>query len=479
MIRFTCPNTLCGKSLKAPPEAAGHLVRCSGCGTQITVTHNSGGERPNALPMGTNSSVTNRPPALPSHSPSRHESTYPSDPSDEEADDDRPLWRDPVQLALMTSISAGLFTLVAAFLIGAAFYRQTVSVPLLSLGLIALLLAMTSGLLALQLFAAKQRAIAGRPVRLLFGLARLITWEQNEGLLLLRDKKVVERIYGPRSGGGLRLLYPFLGEEVRERVPLSIQLTWYEDSRVLTREAVQLSVKVALYWQVRDLEAYSYKIDSEVRSLRDGSRTGAGSVVIAMPVRSGRSRLDVANVWMRTLAESSLRKLVSQTSTLQIVSKRAAMSLPEEVVQNAPVGTDDATPATPDVIADRLKAELHPRVSEYGLGIDRVEIQEVQLPPAFQKAVDDVWVAATQPRKSRYEAESMEAKLSVVCRLLGKEAAAMGEIVQKLPSGSYLGNPLASLQAMITQLAAAPAAALPVATPLASPTKPSQEPPSA
>jgi regulator of protease activity HflC (stomatin/prohibitin superfamily) len=320
---------------------------------------------------------------------------------------------------------------------------------------ISVILAVLSGYFSLQLFTAKQRAINSKQhcVPLLFGLARLVTWEQNEGLIFLRNKRIEHQIYGPVHGGGLRIIYPFLGEELRGRVPLTLQLTWFQDERVLTRESIQLSVKMGIWWQVDDLEKYFYTIDHEVHAFEDQTPSIPGPDVVTYVEPSEAGPRDIAEIWVLSMAESCLRGLISGTSAFLIVSKHAASCL--RVEGDNPtnsLGSDDYTPATPDVLAHKILAELQPQVNQYGLRINRIEIQEVQLPASIQQAVDDVWVASTQPAKTGYEAEALRKRLIVLCDLLGKEAVAAQEIVKSLPTGSLLGNPLATLQMMLDTL---------------------------
>ena len=389
-----------------------------------------------------------------------------------------PLWRDPVKLAMsVTGLCVCCGLLFLSFL-AIALARESPPTALVVAVVILFLSSAVSGHLAIQLFVAKQKAIAGkgRPVPVLFGLGVLITWEQNEGLILLRDKQITETIYGPESGGGLRILYPVFGEELRAQVPLTLQLTWFRDDRVLTRESIQLVVKVALWWKVSNLEAYFYRIDQEIHSLQDRDRPGEGFATAARPTPRGQLR--IAEVWVQTLTEACLRKLISDTSTFLIISKRAASRLHVESGHAPRVGdpsdSDDLKPATPDVLAEQLKAELLLRLKSYGLEMERVEIQEVQLPPAIQQAVNEVWIASTQPTKSAYEARTVENRLEVLCRLLGKEAVGVSEIVGRLPPGAFMSNPLAWLPAVMEQIAGA--AKTP--TPLGGMLPPAPSPPS-
>jgi len=224
-----------------------------------------------------------------------------------------------------------------------------------------------------------------------FGLLRLVLWEANEGLLLLKNKQISSLIYGPRDGGGVRFIYPVFGEEVKDWVPLTLRLTYFEDERVLTRESVPLFIKVALWWRVADLEKYYYSVDKEVHvvgseDLDLEEATGTG------PAPSLRAQKNAAEQWVKALAESCIRKIVSQSSTAFVVSKNASSYLHVDRRHEQlppPQGKREAQgpiqeSATPDVLADEIHDMLEPKVREYGLEIDRVEVQEVRLPGDLQ-----------------------------------------------------------------------------------------------
>ncbi len=355
-------------------------------------------------------------------------------------------WRDPSRLTIAAGVLAAV-SLIGVFLSLTILFWKGVycfSLPLFALSLIVsgLFLAAT-----IKLLFAKQRAISGRQVSILFGLAKLIVWEQNEGLLMLKNKKVWNQIYGSVVGGGLKVIYPVLGEEVRIRAPLTIQLTWFIDEKVLTRDAVQLKVKTAIWWEIHNLEAFFYKIDSEVHSTRSDRLTSGSEAVTAN--RSARGHLSVAEIWVKTLTESCLRKLISETSTFLIVSKQASQGLPAEMFQGS---SEPTAIATPDRIAKELQTELAKRITSYGINIDRIEIQDVQLPPRIQTAVDEVWISATQPKRSENEASALRNHLQVLADVLGKDAAGLMQIVDKMPSNSYLGNPVGLIQKVMSQL---------------------------
>jgi regulator of protease activity HflC (stomatin/prohibitin superfamily) len=445
---FECPG--CRKVYKARVEDGGKMMKCKvpECGV-VTM-----------IPGGSPS------PSLMVPSPVGED----VEPEDESKLQTTPtLWRDPVKLALSVATIAGCFAVLFLLFLSIALSKEPPPVGLLVIAVVMFVLSAVSGCCALQLFTAKQRVITTkrRSVPVFFGLARLITWEQNEGLILLRDKKISETIYGPKSGGGIHIIYPLLGEELRAQVPLTLQLTWFRDERVMTRESIQLVVKVAIWWEICDLEAYFYRIDREVHSLDDRNLPravpipGEGVVTRASPTLRGP--LAIAEVWVRTVAEICLRKLITGTSLFLMVSK-----------------SEGTNSATAEVVPEQLKTEIKSRLNGYGLEIERVEIQEVQLPAAIQQAVHEVWVAASVKTKSKHDAEATRHRLQVLVDLLGRDNAALREIVDKLPAGAFFGcNPFAPIIAQLGALGAASGVAavgalLPPATSSVLPSPPSK-----
>src|SRR5204863_1104096 len=77
------------------------------------------------------------------------------------------------------------------------------------------------------------------------GAVRLLLWEPNEGLVILKYKKVSDIIQG--GSGGTRFIYPIKGEELRARIPTTFRMLTWEDPAILTRESIQVRMKVAVW----------------------------------------------------------------------------------------------------------------------------------------------------------------------------------------------------------------------------------------
>jgi regulator of protease activity HflC (stomatin/prohibitin superfamily) len=357
---------------------------------------------------------------------------------------------------------------------------------------LALLVAIVGLLLkgAIDVSMAKARAIqrGERSVDLFFNSVKLVLWEENEGLLFLKDKRISEVIYGPDEGGGMRFIFPLFGEEVKVHVPLTLQMSEFADHNVLTRESIRLFVELAFWWRIKDrtgLEKLYLLIGKEVHSVSD---TGEAikedySTTESPDLKRGpkRAELNAAEKWMLALVESNLRKLVSKTSVALIVSSRATKYL-HVSNQHDEQGTGQVAPllaseneerdATPDVLAHELQSNLAPEVERYGLEIDRIEVKEVRLPKEIQDAIDAVWKATLLPAQTSQEAlarsKQIKAELEAVRDVIGVDAAATDRLLKNLQGMTFYGGlPHLLEQLMAAHVPKAPQeiAKLPVAQP--------------
>lgn len=254
------------------------------------------------------------------------------------------------------------------------------------------------------------------------GAVRLILWEQSEGLILLRYKRVSGVL---QSGGGTRFIFPIRGEELRARVSLRYRMLTWEDPAVLTRESIQVHIKVALWWKVADLEKYVFNIDPEIHVENAEQNIGI---------------LGAAEEWLKLLTESTLRTLVSRTSVALLVSANASHYL------HVDSGRDEAAAsslnvASADVVAGELAKLLEPKATEYGLAIQRVEIQDIGLASEIQEAVNRVWKASLLPAQTEQEMRARQIELQRAAEVLGVDAVVMNEVLKNFQGASFLNFP--------------------------------------
>ena len=131
---------------------------------------------------------------------------------------------------------------------------------------------------AIQVVIAKRHVLSdGKEFDLLFGLAKLVSWDPTEGVLFLKNKTVGFVDDSLEDGGGIRLLYPILGEEIACRVPLEIQTLSVQDDQVLTREYLPLQVNGTIKWRIVDLRRFYLLMSREIHVAGDRGKPAAAS----------------------------------------------------------------------------------------------------------------------------------------------------------------------------------------------------------
>ena len=443
-IRFSCPK--CQKKLKHP--IAGADVWCKGCGNVITVPGGSESKKQYASSQKTLSDHLRNPNNLFA-------------------------WLLAALFAAM-SLTCLISTIALAgahFCVGGFFLVVS--------------LAMTASFakIGIDLLFAKANAIKNgyREANLFFGLVKLVLWEENEGGLFLRNKQITDVIYGPESGGGMKYIFPILGDEWKVHVPLTLRLCIFEDHRIMSREAVQLYVKLAYWWRIKDkegLKKFYLLVAPEVRQTSDtGKETSTGyqsKKITGARQEPLSSELDIAERWMQTIIESCLRKIVSRELYLNVISREASKYLHDDVslaTQEA-IALDDSFMATPDRLADSVQNVLSAEAATFGIEIKRVEVQEARLPDYLQNEIDKVLKAVLAPAQTKPEAEAIKmrvrANLEGIASVIGKEATGAGHIVGELKAMPMFGGLPQPFQSLIANLlsnqAAPPANSTEIAT---------------
>jgi regulator of protease activity HflC (stomatin/prohibitin superfamily) len=83
---------------------------------------------------------------------------------------------------------------------------------------------------------------------------------------------------------------------------------------------------------------------------------------------------------------------------------------------------------------------LGPKAEEYGLEVDRVEVQEVRLPQELQEALDRLFRAHLLPAQSEQEARARQIELQGVAEVLGVETGALTEVMKQFRGSTYIGG---------------------------------------
>jgi len=289
----------------------------------------------------------------------------------------------------------------------------------------------------LPFFFARYTAVRYRKSELdLFGgWVKLILWQPNEGVIVLRNKRVH---FSDMSGrGGIKNIFPIKGDELRARVPLSIRFLTWENDNVLTRESLQVHMKVVVWWRVSDIAKYIFDID---RSIHEGEEHVDIGIV------------ESSEAWLKAITESTIRVLVSRASIAQLISAAATKYLQvDHHSDDVKLSDNESVSAIAETVANKLHEELDRKVSGYGISINRVEIQEIRPSLEVQEAINKVWIAFLKPVQTEQEARARQIELEAEAKVLGTDGVTLNEILKNFRNTDFYFIPpfLQSLFGMV------------------------------
>ncbi|MCB0303716.1 MAG: SPFH domain-containing protein [Calditrichaeota bacterium] len=263
----------------------------------------------------------------------------------------------------------------------------------------------------------KSKAISRRENEVpVFGGGKLIHWKPSESVVILRDKKV--NYISDGDDGGTRWIIPMFGYEFYAKISRAVRdLTW-KDNNVLTRESFQAHISIVILWTVADVRKYIFSI----------KRAAADT-----PEQRRRKAEEAAEQIIRDVTDSTIRHLVSLVSLGELVSDRPTPYLITEIDKGSKERIMSEKETTlKGTIETQMEKELRNKLANYGIGIERVQIQSIQLAPIVQEAVNEAGIAPLKLFKSKQEARALEYQLAAVAKVLGKDAAALNEFIKNL-----------------------------------------------
>jgi regulator of protease activity HflC (stomatin/prohibitin superfamily) len=306
---------------------------------------------------------------------------------------------------------------------------------------------------AVNLIGAKRAALVVKDVPILWGLGRLVAWDPVEGVLFLRNKQLEFVGNGLEDcRGGLRCIYPILGDELALRVPLEVQTLEFADDEVLTREYLSVTIRGSMRWQIKDLRAFYLHLSRELRSTGELRDRRQQSTLNAAPASgqaiadatTGTKLMTAAIEWLRLLAEERTRTVVSRVSSGLLIAER--MTDPIQTAANggsdmarlsgipsAIDGTHEPWRSATETLAESIAETVADGVANSGIEIARVSLQEIRLPAGVVQACIEAAQAAYVPLLAQRQASARRADLSADVDLLGKEAVGAREILSAAP----------------------------------------------
>ncbi len=323
------------------------------------------------------------------------------------------------------------------------------------------------------LLRARQRVLVDKDIPLLWGSVRLVAWDPVEGVLFLVNKSIGFYDDSLHDGrGGVRLIYPFFGEELALRVPLEVQTLQFFDQNVMTREYLSVNVHGTLKWRLTDIRKFYLLLSRELRNTTDEHKQNAEPGHTSSPaerqtIRSERSveasvskKVCLAIMWLRVLAEEQTRTVISRVSSGLLIADRLADELPEikaavardrsmltALAADTPNTCDANWTGAADGLARSIYDTLDKRVAPYGIHIEEVSLQEIKLPPEIVRACVEAAQTAYLPllaqRRAAADVATKRANLAAEVELLGREMVGTREVVGAAPAfalADFLSN---------------------------------------
>lgn len=299
-----------------------------------------------------------------------------------------------------------------------------------------------------KLMRARQLVLEKKDVPLLWGFVRLIAWDPIQGVLVLKNKSVSFSDDNLNDGeGGVRLLFPILGEELALRVPLEVQTLRFSDSNILTQEYLSVSIRGTMKWRIVDIRKFYLFVSRELRSTGDTGRLAVSLTGPAASPNHTEALMTSAIEWMRILAEEQTRMVVSRAKSGLLIADRLSHELPEMNPTSIPFHSPTGPASRPDPsqwggategLASAIHDTIAQRLEGYGIAVDDVSLQEIKLP---EEIVNECIAAAkayyTPVRAQREASEkyaNAQAALKAEVDVLGKEAVGTERIVGAAPA---------------------------------------------
>ena len=431
--------TTCGKALSAPANLAGKTAQCPACGNHIQVPSRT------SSPLTATTPASNFP-ALP---------PIPSLPQTDGSGAARESVTIP-QVLHWTLIAWGA-SVFLVFVIGFLLTMKALALFLI------LVITTVLSVAAVDLLRAKRKALNGGNADAWFGVLHVAAWDPTEGILFLKDKKLDYVDSNPNDGGGIRLVFPYHGEEEACRVPLEVQTSEYSDEKVLTREYVPLKMTGTIYWRIVEVAKFYLLVSREIHKVDD-----RGGHRVLQPEAETRERgrlrtgtahqLEAAEEWLRLIAEEQTRSVVSRVRTGLLVAEEIAAALPPGLrEQLAPVAkqeqvafADSIAASSPsssksyrsaaEGLGDAIRHAMASIAPQFGIQVDRVSLQEARLPEEILAKAAEACTTAYQTLMAHRQAtadqmefaaqaEGRRMHLAGEAEVIGKDAVAKREVV--------------------------------------------------
>lgn len=239
------------------------------------------------------------------------------------------------------------------------------------------------------------------------GLAELILWEPGETVVILREKRLVPMA---DPAGGYRIISAVRGEEYKGRISYKTRLLKWTSDPILTSDGLSVHLSLGLWWRICDANLYVSKISSEYHVEEKHSASDDLS--------------EAAEYWIKNLAGGTLREQVNKLPAEKLISPYV-----QAYIQVSEGKSIEPIPQFPELL-EGARSILSGKAKEYGIEIERVEVQELRLPGMYQEKLEAVRVAFLEPHQAKAETDAKVIALRGLASVIGTERTGLIEILK-------------------------------------------------
>ena len=314
------------------------------------------------------------------------------------------------------------------------------------------------GVSVFNIFSSKAEAIKSGSSNTLAGFCRIISWNPTEGVYFLRNKLPEFSDDNPNDGGGIRAIFPLFGQEMVCLVPLEVQTLNFQDNEVLTKEFLPLKIKGTIYWKILDIGQFYTNVSTEVHSIDNRGHHDVKTYKNA--------QMNTADTWLRAMAEEKTRAAVAGMGTGLLMADRLSAEVEGAPLKDSSLYANKAESSgdyrtVTDSLADALTVAVNNGVNHYGIFVERIALQEVNLPPEIYAAAVVACQASYGQINARADALAKQMSLRAEVDVLGADVVGLREVAKNIPALAFqdvLGPTFAKLAASLSKNVALPKA---------------------
>jgi hypothetical protein len=279
------------------------------------------------------------------------------------------------------------------------------------------------------------------------GNAEWIFWDPGETVVLLEHKKLVPM---KDRDGGYRTISAWNGQEYKGRISYKTQFSTWKSDPIITSDGLAVSLGVGIWWRIVDAGIYVSRIAADYH---EGDH------------HTGENLAEAAEFWIKKLAAGTLRAEINQLPAEKLISPYV------EAYLQVSSGSDDGLPPQQKPVPNfsgqlgKAQDELKKKTIEYGIEIERLEVQELILPPVYQQKLEAVRIAFLEPTQAAALTKAQVIALNGLAGVIGKERVGLIEVLKHVDLSHLNMNPFTGvipiMQPMIDTLSRQSEKALP------------------